>query len=64
MKRLETFILVILLTLIAPLSIFGQEYVSVIEGDLASLRLYEPNGKPISIETIDINDLQLGTILV
>jgi hypothetical protein len=64
MKRLETFILIILLTLIAPLNIFGQEYVSVIEGDLASLRLYEPNGKPIAIGTIDINDLQLGTILV
>ena len=64
MKRLETCILIILLTLIVPLSIFGQEYVSVIEGDIASLRLYEPNGKPIAIEAIDINNLQLGTILV
>jgi len=64
MKRLETCILVILLTLVAPLSIFGQEYMNVIEGDLASLRLYEPNGAPIPIKTAAANGLRLGTILV
>src|SRR5690554_5243609 len=64
MKRLETLIIVILLTLIVPLSLFAQEYVSVVEGDPSSFRLYEPNGRPIDLTTIDINAIELGTILV
>ncbi|NLZ77663.1 MAG: hypothetical protein GX911_06820 [Spirochaetales bacterium] len=64
MKRRTTLILVLLLALAMPSGIFAKEYVSVIEGDLASLRLYEPTGTPIALETIDVDDLRLGTILV
>lgn len=64
MKRLETLAIIILLTLIVPLSLFAQEYVSVIEGDPSSFRLYEPNGRVIDLTTIDINAIELGTILV
>lgn len=64
MNRRRTFIIATLLTLIIPLSVFAQEYVRVVDGELSSLRLFEPNGNPIALEDLDLDSIQLGTIIV
>ncbi|MFA7559522.1 MAG: hypothetical protein WCY61_02215 [Sphaerochaeta sp.] len=64
MNRRRIFIIATLLILIIPLSVFAQEYVRVVDGELSSLRLFDPNGRAIDLEDFDLDSIQLGTIIV